>query len=57
MPRITCRFRLDTSTLGKVTISFDVVNRGEKNKYLVPQLFANNETSSLTVHQWQLQGF
>ncbi|MBJ2173204.1 glycoside hydrolase family 3 C-terminal domain-containing protein [Aureibaculum sp. A20] len=46
-----------TTVSGDVTISFDVENTGVKAGDVVPQLYVNDETSSLTVYEWQLRGF
>ncbi len=46
-----------TTTTGKVAISFDIENTGKRTGDVVPQLYVNDETSSLTVYQWQLRGF
>lgn len=46
-----------TSTSGKVTISFEVENIGERQGDVVPQLYVNDATSSVTIYKWQLKGF
>ena len=46
-----------TTSSGQVIISFDVENTGKIAGDVVPQLYVNDETSSLTVYEWQLRGF
>ncbi|MFS4454897.1 glycoside hydrolase family 3 N-terminal domain-containing protein [Maribacter sp. 2304DJ31-5] len=46
-----------TTTSGQVSINFNVENTGEVAGDVVPQLYVNDEISSLTVYQWQLRGF
>ncbi len=46
-----------TTTSGTLTVSFEVENTGDMAGDVVPQLYVNDETSSLTVYEWQLRGF
>lgn len=46
-----------TTTSGALTVSFEVENTGEMAGDVVPQMYVNDETSSLTVYEWQLRGF
>ena len=48
--------RLTTSS-GKCTVSFSIENTGKTAGDVVPQLYVNDEVSSLTTYEWQLRGF
>ncbi|WP_420603194.1 glycoside hydrolase family 3 N-terminal domain-containing protein [Flagellimonas sp.] len=42
---------------GVLTVSFEVENTGDTAGDVVPQLYINDEVSSITVYKWQLRGF
>ncbi|MEX0316121.1 MAG: glycoside hydrolase family 3 C-terminal domain-containing protein, partial [Allomuricauda sp.] len=45
------------TTSGEAIISFSVQNTGQRSGDVVPQLYVNDEVSSLTTYEWQLRGF